>query len=87
MRCAEKGVDGAMDYDQMIFESRCPRVEFDCHNYKPKSSFVELKQGEWIKAECSEKNGDSKCSLCGHFDWSDCNFCSQCGADMRKVVM
>ena len=37
-----KGVDGAMDCDQMTFESRCPRVEFDCPHYKPKSRFVEL---------------------------------------------
>ena len=37
-----KGVDGAMDRDQMAFESRCPRVEFDCPHFKPKSRFVEL---------------------------------------------
>ena len=37
-----KGVDGAMDCDQMTFESRCPRVEFDCPHFKPKSRFVEL---------------------------------------------
>ena len=37
-----KGVDGSMDRDQLFFESRCPRVEFDCPNYKPKSRFVEV---------------------------------------------
>ena len=39
-------------------------------------------QAEWIKAECSEKNGDANCSECGHWDWSDCNYCSHCGAEM-----
>lgn len=43
-----KGVDGAMDSDQMIFESRCPREEFDCTDYKPKSRFVELPCDEFI---------------------------------------
>ena len=34
--------DGTMDRDQFVFESRCPRVEFDCPLFKPKSRFVEL---------------------------------------------
>jgi hypothetical protein len=40
--------------------------------------------GTWTKAECSEKNGDATCSLCGHWDWSDCKYCSNCGAKMSK---
>ena len=39
--CGKCAVEG-MDYDQFLFESRCPRVDFDCHNFKPKSRFVEL---------------------------------------------
>ena len=62
-------------------------AEILCDHFRRRSDFVLLMKGEWIKAECSEKDGDSNCSLCGHFDWSDCNFCSQCGADMRKGVM
>lgn len=41
-------------------------------------------EGKWIKAPCSEKNGDATCSLCGHWDWSDCKYCSNCGAKMEK---
>ena len=41
------------------------------------------KVGTWIKAECSEKNGNATCSVCGHWDWSDCNYCSNCGAKMK----
>lgn len=42
------------------------------------------KAGKWIKAPCSEKDGDATCSVCGHWDWSDCNYCSNCGAKMSK---
>lgn len=38
---------------------------------------------KWIKAECSEKDGDANCSNCGHWDWSDCNYCSNCGEKMK----
>ena len=40
--------------------------------------------GEWIKAPCSEKDGDAHCSICNHWDWSDCNYCSNCGAKMNS---
>ena len=43
---------------------------------------VEVVHGRWVKAECSEKNGNSNCSNCGHFDWNDCNYCPNCGAKM-----
>ena len=38
----------------------------------------------WIKAECSEKDGDANCSNCGHWDWSDYNYCSNCGEYMKE---
>ena len=41
------------------------------------------KEGEWIKATCSEKDGNAHCSVCNHWDWSDCNYCSKCGAKMK----
>lgn len=45
---------------------------------------ITSRTGTWIKAECSEKDGDSNCSLCGHWDWDTCKYCSECGAKMRK---
>lgn len=45
---------------------------------------ITSRTGRWVKAECSEKNGDATCSLCGHWDWSDCKYCSECGAKMIK---
>ena len=37
----------------------------------------------WIKAECSEKDGDANCSNCGHWNWSDYNYCPNCGEYMK----
>lgn len=48
----------------------------------PTVDAVEVVHGRWIKAECSEKDGNSNCSECGHWDWNDCNYCSHCGAKM-----
>lgn len=45
---------------------------------------ITSRTGTWVKAERSEKDGDSKCSACGHWDWSDCNYCSNCGAKMAE---
>ena len=45
---------------------------------------ITSRTGTWIKAECSEKDGDSTCSLCGHWDWDTCKYCSECGAKMKK---
>ena len=50
------------------------------------SDFAEIQYGEWIKAACSEKDGDAHCSECNHWDWSDCNYCSNCGAKMNAEV-
>lgn len=48
----------------------------------PTADVVEVKHGEWIKTPCSEKDGDAHCSECNHWDWSDCKYCSECGAKM-----
>lgn len=44
----------------------------------------EVRHVKWTMAECSEKNGNATCSFCGHWDWSDCKYCSECGAKMNK---
>ena len=50
----------------------------------PKVDVAEVKHGKWIKAGCSEKYGNANCSECGYWDWSDCNYCPECGAKMDK---
>lgn len=53
-----------------------------CSTFINKSDYVEIKHGYWMKAQYSEKCGDAYCSECNHFDWSDCKYCSECGARM-----
>ena len=50
----------------------------------PTADVEEVRHGEWIKAPCSEKDGDAHCSECNHWDWSDCKYCSSCGAKMNR---
>jgi hypothetical protein len=54
-----------------------------CGKFKSKSDFAEVKHGYWMKTQCSEKDGNAYCSECNHFDWSDCKYCSKCGAKMK----
>ena len=56
----------------------------NCPYYIQTADVVEVRHGEWIKAPCSEKDGNARCSECNHWDWSDCNYCLNCGAKMRK---
>ena len=58
-----------------------PVLKEDLDRLKAKA--VEVVHGRWIKAECSEKDGNANCSICGRWYWNDCNYCPNCGADMR----
>ena len=56
--CGKCAVEG-MDSDQFLFESRCPRVDFDCPHYKPKSRFVEV-----VLCKDCKYRGDFSCPMC-----------------------
>lgn len=43
---------------------------------------VPVVHARWIKAECSEKDGNARCSKCGQWEWDNCNYCPNCGAKM-----
>lgn len=47
-----------------------------------KADVTKVVHGRWIKAECSEKDGNARCSVCDHWDWNDCRYCAACGAKM-----
>lgn len=72
--------------------SMCTCVDRDGHCSTPQQhariiyglGYKKQVEGKWIKAACSEKDGDATCSVCGHWDWSECNYCSNCGAKMKK---
>ena len=65
-----------------------PEGMFDCEDIissvenQPTADVAEVKHGEQIRTPCSEKDGDAHCSECNHWDWSDCKYCSECGAKM-----
>lgn len=50
----------------------------------PSTDVAEVVHGKWIKASCSERDGNANCSVCNHWDWDDCNYCSNCGAKIDK---
>lgn len=56
-------------------------VEVEAH-LLAEDGWRKVTQAEWVSAPCSEKDGNATCSACGHWDWSDCNYCSCCGAEM-----
>lgn len=56
----------------------------DMLDSEPNADVVEVKHGHWIKAPCSERDGNAHCSECNHWDWSDCHYCPNCGAKMDK---
>ena len=51
---------------------------------QPTADVQKVRHGKWIKASCSEKDGDAHCSECNHWDWSDYKYCSECGAKMDE---
>ena len=65
----------------------------DCHFFKNKADFEEVKHGEWYQHNKKE-HGDTcfYCSVCEKMALSDCleweltNYCPHCGADMRGVT-
>ena len=48
----------------------------------PTADVAPVIHGKWIDALYVEKYGDAYCSECNHFDWSNLNYCSNCGARM-----
>ena len=77
------GVEYAIEYAENLPKANVVEVASGIVSELPNVELAEVRRGEWIKVPCSEKNGDAHCSECNHWDWSDCNFCSNCGANMR----
>lgn len=46
----------------------------------PNADVAPRAHGEWIKSPCFVAH----CSVCNHWGWSGCNYCSNCGAKMVK---
>lgn len=74
------------DRDLRPFEEESKFTIWDDHvelaKYLVDHDVVQLVHGKWLKAECSEKDGNAHCSVCGQWDWDDCRYCHNCGAKM-----
>lgn len=51
----------------------------------PTADVVESKRGEWIKLPSNGIGNTAECSVCHDsvYGYESCNFCPNCGADMR----
>lgn len=65
------------------FYDSCSEEEYFSYVQNCDFYYANVKPGEWIKAECSEKDGDATCSICNHWAWSDSKYCPNCGAKMK----
>lgn len=57
-------------------------VELQEENKRLKQEYEPVRHGKWIDDLYAEKCGDAYCSECNHFDWSNLNYCPNCGARM-----
>lgn len=51
----------------------------------PAADVVEVRHGRWLKCSDVYSDGDYECSECHKRDWSDTNYCPNCGASMDEV--
>ena len=51
----------------------------------PSADVVESKRGEWIKLPSNGIGNTAECSVCHDsvYGYESCNFCPNCGANMR----
>lgn len=74
------------DRDLRPFEEESKFTIWDNHvelaKYLIEHDVVQLVHGKWLKAECSEKDGNANCSVCGQWEWDDRRYCPNCGAKM-----
>ena len=51
---------------------------------QPTADAKEVVRGKWI-GQSSDYEDFCECSICGHYQEDDSDFCPSCGADMREV--
>lgn len=56
----------------------------EAFNEIPAADVRPVVRGKW--EDCTEYNGEYRCSVCKEFEGHKRNFCPNCGADMREVI-
>lgn len=75
--CSKLCPNGLLPYQSTDYPA-----EIFCLEFKNQEDVAPVIHGKWIDALYVEKYGDAYCSECNHFDWSNLNYCSRCGARM-----
>ena len=57
------------------------KILFDKIESIPAANVRPVVRGKW--EDCTEYNGEYRCSVCKEFEGHKRNFCPNCGADMR----
>lgn len=74
------------DRDLRPFEEESKFTIWDNHidlaKYLIDNDVRQLVHGRWMKAECSERDGNARCSVCDQWEWDNCSYCPNCGAKM-----
>ena len=77
--CVHNEVCGTKRFKE-VNENAYPKIQYKCDHFKPKSRFVELKQGKWIHTDKADHwFGNDECSECqyhafGRIDLSHFNY-------------
>ncbi len=82
-----------IDADELIEDVRRKRglheiikgVIYSFLHDAPTADVVESKRGEWIKLPSNGIGNTAECSVCHDsvYGYESCDFCPNCGADMR----
>lgn len=82
-----------IDADKLIEDVRIKRglheiikgVIYSFLHDAPTADVVESKRGEWIELPSNGIGNTAECSVCRDsvYGYESCNFCPNCGADMR----
>lgn len=96
VRCSHCNSLSGVVSSKEAFDDFCSEQHY-CYNcgskmVNPHESSVTLKHiknddkhARWIRAECSEKDGNANCSNCGQWDWDDAKYCKGCGSKMWRI--
>lgn len=81
-----KYIDAVIAAEKISEKHNIPLSELvDTFAKIPSADVVEVKRGEWIELPSNGIGNTAECSVCRDsvYGYESCNFCPNCGADMR----
>ena len=73
-------------FQKLTFFQRVQNAMYECEKIGRESRKAKVKMGHWIDTNGEEEyfGEEYECSLCGGRDIGESNYCSYCGAKMKK---